>query len=85
MGITPNRGAVLALMVLTADRSEYLRLYREMYGQSNAATDHRPKMLGKDVLQKMKRLCHVLRHASQTGSTHFKQMINSVIWKKCDK
>ena len=57
VGITLNPGAVLKWMVLRADRGEYLHLCREMSGQTNAATHQRT--LGKDVLQKMKRLCDI--------------------------
>ena len=47
MGITLNHGAVLKRMVLRADRGEYLPVCREMSGQSNATTNHRPKDVGK--------------------------------------
>ena len=42
MGITLNHGSFLKWMVFRADRGEYLRLCREMYGESNAAINHRP-------------------------------------------
>ena len=71
VGITLNQGAVLR-----TGRVEYLRLCREMSGQLNAATNNRTKDAGKKRVAEDKA---VVRHieASQTGSTHFRQMINS--------
>ena len=47
MGITLNHGAILKWMVLRADRGEYLHLCKEMFGESNAAINNRPKDAGK--------------------------------------